>query len=162
MKIEIKQYVPRERRRFINMMEDFQDYLVNIDYMKRTRRMPGYGLSYVRRLLRRIKNNDGVIYLAKHEGQTIGLIAAVIEQQSEEDLLEYLPSKSGRILELYVESQYRRLRVGKVLMERAEEYLRQKQCDVLRIEVFEPNTNAHGFYNKLGYHDRVIDMIKML
>lgn len=45
-------------------------------------------------------------------------------------------------------------------MERAEEYLKQHQCNALRVEVFEPNVNAHNFYRRLGYRDRIIDMIK--
>jgi ribosomal protein S18 acetylase RimI-like enzyme len=141
-------------------MENFQDYLVEIDSMKRTRRMPKYGVGYVGGLLRKINNNDGVIYLAEHEGQIIGLIGALIETQSEDDLLECVPSKGGRILELYVERRYRGQNIGKSLMKRTEEYLKEHQCDVLRIEVFGPNVKAHKFYKKLGYQDRIIDMIK--
>jgi ribosomal protein S18 acetylase RimI-like enzyme len=143
-------------------MEDFQDYLVDIDYMKRIRRMPGYGVSYVRRLLRRINNNDGVIYLAEHEDHIIGLIAAMVETQSTVDLLECVPSKGGRILELFVETRYRGQNIGKSLMQKGEEYLKQQGCDVFTIEVFEPNGKAHNFYKKLGYQDRIIDMIKKL
>jgi ribosomal protein S18 acetylase RimI-like enzyme len=162
MKLEIREYKSSDEPRLIELMEDFQDYLVDIDYMKRTRRTPAYGVSYVGRLLRKINNNDGVIYLAEHEGQVIGLVAALIETQSEDDLLECIPSKGGRILELYVEPSYRKQGIGELLMAKAEEYIRRKQCDVLRIEVFEPNTNAHRLYDKLGYQDRIIDMIKKI
>jgi ribosomal protein S18 acetylase RimI-like enzyme len=162
MELEIREYQSSDQPRVIELMEDFQDYLVDIDNMKRMRRMPGYGVSYVRRLLRKINNNDGVIYLAEHEGHITGLIAVMVEQQSTGDLLECVPSKGGRILELFVQTRYRGQNIGKLLMEKGEEYLKQQRCDVLRIEVFEPNGKAHDFYKKLGYQDRIIDMIKKL
>jgi ribosomal protein S18 acetylase RimI-like enzyme len=43
-----------------------------------------------------------------------------------------------------------------------ERYFRQNGCDVSRVEVFEPNVKAHAFYQKLGYHDRMFDMIKKM
>jgi ribosomal protein S18 acetylase RimI-like enzyme len=160
MELEIREYRSSDESRVVELMEDFQDYLVGIDYMKRTRRMPEYGISYVSRLLRKINNNDGVIYLAESQGHIIGLIAAAIEVQSKDDLLECIPSKAGRILELFVQSRYRGQSIGKLLMERGEAYLKEQGCDELRVEVFEPNVNAHNFYKKLGYQDRIIDLIK--
>ncbi len=162
MKVGIREYQSSDRAHIIKLMEDFQDYLVDIDYMKRMRRMPEYGVGYVSRLLRKISNNDGLIYLAEHEGHIIGLIAVMVETQSTSDLLECVPSKAGRILELFVQARYRGQNIGKLLMEKGEEYLKQQGCDVLRIEVFEPNGKAHNFYKKLGYQDRIIDMIKKL
>ncbi len=162
MDFDIREYKSSDEPRLIELMEEFQDYLVDIDYMQRTRRMPGYGVGYVGRLLGRIKDDDGAIYLAEHEGETIGLVAAVIETQPADDLLECIPSKGGRILELYVVPSYRKQGVGRSLIKAAEEYLARKRCAVLRIEVFEPNTNAHRFYNRIGYRDRMIDMIKKI
>ena len=162
MKVEIREYEPGDRARLIEIMEAFQDYLANIDGMKRLRRMPEYGESYVDRLLRNVEDNSGVIYLAEYEGQIIGLVAIIIEKQSESDLLECIPSKCGRILELYVEPELRKQGIGKLLIENSEEFAKQQGCDIVRIEVFEPNTNAHHLYIELGYQDRLIDMIKKI
>jgi ribosomal protein S18 acetylase RimI-like enzyme len=101
-----------------------------------------------------------VIYIAEREDRIIGFVAVAIEAQRKNDLLECVPSKAGRILELYVEERYRGQNIGKSILERAEEYLKQRKCDVLRIEVFEPNVKAHNFYQKQGYKDRIVDMIK--
>jgi ribosomal protein S18 acetylase RimI-like enzyme len=160
MKVELRKYQSSDRAGIIKLMEDFQDYLVDIDNMKQMRRMPGYGVGYVGKLLRKINSNEGVIYLAEHEGHIVGLIAVMVERQLTSDLLEWVPSKGGRILELFVQTQYRGQNIGKLLMKKGEEYLKEQGCNVLRIEVFEPNAKAHNFYRKLGYQDRIIDMIK--
>lgn len=43
-----------------------------------------------------------------------------------------------------------------------EAVFQEKGCSISRVEVFEPNVNAHGLYHKLEYRDRIIDMIKEL
>lgn len=58
MEVELREYRSKDKPRLIELMEGFQDYLVGIDYMKRMRRTPSYGVSYVRRLLRKINNDD--------------------------------------------------------------------------------------------------------
>ena len=92
----------------------------------------------------------------------MGCIAGNIEQQSKDNLLECIPTKSGRILELFVSDSYRGLELGKKLMQKMEDYFQKNKCDVVRIEVFVPNKNTHHFYQNLDYSDRVVDMIKKL
>lgn len=162
MKIQIREYQPADRQRVVEFMEELQDYLVAIDDKKRTTRMPRYGESYTRRLLRRIDENEGIIYLAQHGDRPIGLIAVILCRQSEEDLLEVVPTRDGRVQELVVDPEYRGQRVGLMLMNKAEQYLKQKGCVISRVEVFGPNIKAHIFYRKLGYEDRIVDMMKML
>ena len=57
---------------------------------------------------------------------------------------------------------YRGLRLGKKLMRQMENYFKKNKCDAIRVEVFAPNKNAHNFYERLDYLDRVIDMVKLL
>ena len=52
--------------------------------------------------------------------------------------------------------------IGKKLMSKMESYFRKKKCDVICVEVFDPNKAAHNFYKKLHYQNRSIDMIKLL
>jgi ribosomal protein S18 acetylase RimI-like enzyme len=141
-------------------MEELQDYLVNVDEMKFTRRMPEYGEHFTEKLLHEIRDKNGRIYVAENEGRIVGFIARIVYEWSTEVLLECIPLKSGRILELFVDSKHRRQRIGKMLMRKMEEYFCASGCNVFRVEVFEPNTEAYQFYEGLGYQDRIIDMIK--
>lgn len=162
VEVKIRKYKSSDKACFVRFMEESQDYLSSIDSMKRTRRMPEYGESYTQRVLETIRKNNGVIYVAESEGRLIGLIAGIVARQSKEDLLECIPSKDGIILELFVDAQHRRQKVGTILMQRMEDYFRQNGCDASRVEVFEPNARAHNLYRKFGYTDRVIYLIKKL
>lgn len=47
-------------------------------------------------------------------------------------------------------------------MEAMEEYFREQECEFVRVSCFAPNTDAHRFYEKSGYEDRNIEMVKRL
>jgi len=100
--------------------------------------------------------------LAFDQDKIIGCIAGIIDKQSKDGRLECVPTKSGRILELFIFEDYRGLDLGKKLMETIENYFKKHNCNIIRVEVFTPNENAHYFYKKLNYFDRVSDMIKIL
>ena len=68
----------------------------------------------------------------------------------------------GEVIELIVDERLRGNDIGALLMKRMERFFVEKQCDTLWVEVFRPNESAHGFYEKCGYHDRMIGMIKPL
>lgn len=160
MKVEIREYKSSDRLHIVRCMEELQDYLVNVDEMKFTRRMPEYGEHFTKKLLQEVRDKNGRIYIAENEGEIVGFIAGIVYEWSSEVLLECIPLKSGRVLELFVDSKHRRQGIGKMLMRKMEECFRESGCDVLRVEVFEPNTEAYQFYQGLGYQDRIIDMIK--
>jgi len=107
--------------------------------------------------------NDGSAYVATtHENQIIGFIAGLIKRQSTDDLLECIPSKDGVILELFVKKKFRRRNVGTMPMAKIEDCFKEEGCTISRVEAFEPNIKAHNLYSKLGYADRIVDMIKKL
>jgi ribosomal protein S18 acetylase RimI-like enzyme len=160
LKLKIREYVASDRAHIVGCMEELQDYLVNVDEMKFTRRMLEYGERFTEKLLQEVRDKKGRIYVAESQGKIVGFIAGIVYEWSTEVLLECIPLKSGRILELFVDSKHRRQGIGKMLMRKMEEYFHMGGCDVFRVEVFEPNTEAYQFYQGLGYQDRIIDMIK--
>jgi len=100
MKIELRRFQASDRVHIVRCLEGLQDYLVAIDEMKFTRRMPEYGEYFTRRLLENVNGNNGVIYVAENGDKSI--------------------------------------------------------------EVLEPSVRAHRFYQRLGYQDRIIDVLKKL
>ena len=162
LEITVRKYQALDKASIVKLMDKFGDYLSSIDHMKRQRKMSGFGRHFTEKFLKEIDRNAGVVYIAECKGQIAGFIAGAITRQTNEDLLESIPSKSARILELFIDEPFRGSHIGAELMERIEEDFRQAGCDVVRVEVFEPNINAHRFYRKLGYKDRSFDMIKRL
>lgn len=162
MELKFKQYRETDFKDLLLCMEGLQDFIVNTDPLKRLRRMKKYGKYYTENLIKKIDKHDGKIMLAYDNKRVVGCIAGVIEKQSKDDLLECVPTKAGRILELFVSEGIRGHGIGKRMMKQMEEYFERKGCDIVRVEVFEPNHSAHKFYNRAGYSDRSIDLIKLI
>jgi ribosomal protein S18 acetylase RimI-like enzyme len=162
MEVVIREYCSSDRRAFVRLMEELQEYLVSLDNMKRMRRMPEYGESYTERTLQNVAKSNGVIYVAETKRQIVGLVVGIVHEQTKEELLEHVPFKRGVVLELVVKDAYQKKGIGTILMKKMEDYFKQKGCSVAGVDVFFPNKIAYRLYVKLGYSDRDIWMTKML
>ncbi len=158
----IREYTIQDIEPMVAAQYRFMTYLSNIDDLGRLVCNPGYGEAYTTDLLEKLKEQDGQIYVAENDGKMVGFIAGVVEKESEIEKLSHIPLKQGRVLDLFVEEEYRGSGVGKQLMARVEEYFRDKKCDTALIEVFGPNKKAKNFYEQLGYADRDYDLQKSL
>lgn len=162
MNISFKAYKKEDFEDLKRCMEKLQDFLARIDPLKRLRRAPNYGKKYTKKLVNKISKQNGLIILAHDKEKIVGCIAGFIEKQSKGDFLECVPTKPGRVLELFVLDSHRGFGVGKKLMKSMEDYFKKKKCTAVRVEVFSPNEKAHEFYKRLNYNDRTTDMIKVL
>lgn len=162
MDIKIVEYEERHKEAVCVLFDNFQDYLVNLDPIKRLRRMSGYAENVLNETLKDIKDNDGIFLLAEDDSKVIGFIVGKMEKRTEGQLLEAYPALMGRITELYVDSNYRSKGIGSMLMLKLENYFKKKNCEYVWVDVFKPNTTASNFYKKFDYEDRDIEMIKRL
>ena len=81
---------------------------------------------------------------------------------NEFDYLDYKCPKRGKISELIVTSKIRGKGVGQALIEKMEQYFKSKDCEYVLVDVFAYNENAIKFYDKKGYHPRMITNIKRI
>jgi ribosomal protein S18 acetylase RimI-like enzyme len=160
MDVKITEFKKSETSGLVNLMEILQDYIADIDPLHRIRRSPEYGRIYTDSLLKKIKLSTGKIYLAKQDQSILGCIAGAIEIQNEAERAGIIPSKAGRVLDLIVRDGYRGQGIGTKLMSAMEDYFRVNGCDIVRIEVFVPNIQAHAFYTLNQYTNRTYDMVK--
>lgn len=162
METSIRPYQQSDKDQVLKLIDEFQDYLISIDPLKRNRRVPGYNQLGLQSILDDVKEKQGKFLVAEHNDDLVGFIVALVIPQSQEELTYIIPSTIGRIIELYINAIHRGKGLGTLLIKAAEEYLTQKNCDVIWIEVFEPNTNATQFYTDHGYRVRMLDMIKKI
>lgn len=162
MTINIRKYRQTDRQAIIKLYDDFQDYLVTMDPIKRLRRLSGYGKITLQKTLSDVRKKNGIFFVALDKEEVIGFVVCVVLKQKPAELYECIPSTIGRITDLYVHKKYRNQGIGHLLVTKTELHCKRYGCDVVRIEVFEPNTNAHNFYQSLGYTDRQRDMIKKI
>lgn len=162
MHITIRPYNHADKDAVVRCLESLSDYLAPLDPINKIRRLPLWGKRYTSWLLNAVKKQDGAIFVAQIDGRIVGVIAVVVVKMTKLDQLSFAATQMGRVLELFVHEPFRHQGVGNFLMQKAECHLREKQCEFVRIEVFEPNVGAHKFYQSLGYTDRLRDMIKKI
>ena len=158
----IRDYQPADAEHVKGLLNDFQDYIVSIDPLGRCRRMPGFAEHYLPKTLKKVEAHEGKFLLAEIDGQLVGFVVGVVIEREPGSEYEVVQDKIARVIELYVDSAYRGLKVGKILVETIENYFRQIDCVYCWIEVFEPNLLARDFYAKAGYQVRDLDQIKKL
>ena len=81
----------------------------------------------------------------------------VVEEKDEIDKLTNDCAKTGSVIELIVRNNIRGNGIGKILLDKIENYFKSINCKRVNIEVFGPNKKGLNFYEKNDYIIR--DMI---
>ena len=142
-----------------DLLVELQNYIVDMDKEKYNIISDEYREKYFEKTIEEVEKNNGKILLYLENNKVVGLIAGIINN---EETLEYdfKAPKRGRITELIVSKNIRSKGIGTILLEKMTKYLKKNNCKDILIEVFGYNENAIKFYEKNGYHTRLIDMIK--
>jgi ribosomal protein S18 acetylase RimI-like enzyme len=160
--VNIRKYTETDYKYLQNFLVRLNEYLTELDPDKKIYTSKYYQELYINELLKLVEDNDGIIFIAEINNKSIGFIAGIIEKFTEIDDCHYKHNKEGRVLELFVDENYRKENIGKKLMENIEKYLKDKGCDFMLIDVFEHNSTAKEFYKKNGYKIRNIEMCKSI
>ena len=162
MNINIRKYIETDYKYLQNFIVELNEYLIALDLDKKIYTSKNYPEMYTKELLKLIEYNDDIIFIAEMNNKYIGFVAGIIEKFTEVDNCHYRHNKEGRVLELFVDENYRKENIGKKLMENIEKHLKEKGCDFMLIDVFEHNTIAKEFYRRNGYKIRNIEMCKKI
>ena len=65
-------------------------------------------------------------------------------------------------VELVVTESARKQQIGKALLDAMEQFFKNKGCEDILLGVFAYNLQARSFYEKNGYHERMIECSKKL
>ena len=145
-----------------NLLVELEEYIISIDEDNLDQLHPEYKDKMLELDLEEAKKNDGICYLAIEDDKAIGLIIGSIPPYDEFDYLDYKCPKRGRVTELVVSSKARGKGIGKLLMDKLEEYFKTKECEYVLIDVFAYNKNAIDFYKNRNYHQRMYVDIKKI
>lgn len=158
----VQMFSSADRPSVVQLMCELQEHIAAIDPLQRIRVIDDFDAErYVEHLLERTKEN-GQMLLARDEGVVVGFIAGTIPGEDPDDVLDHYPAKEGNIVEMVVSQKHRGQGVGRMLMEKMEEYFREKNCEYIRVGCLAPNTGSHAFYEKCGFADRYIEMLKKI
>lgn len=160
-RISIREYRPSDKKSIVALIQCLQDHVAMLDPLKLNKHGPAFlAAKYVEYLLDRVSKENGAVFVAEHHGEMVGCIGGVVQEGPED--LETYRTLNGRIMDLVVSPEHRGNAIGKKLMLAMEQHFQKFHCRFTRVACFGYNRDAHRFYEKCGYHDRAVEMIKAL
>lgn len=160
--MKIIEYEDKYLENIKDLLLELEEYIVSIDKDNLDQVHPEYREKMVILDLEKVKNNNGKCYIALENDKAVGLIMGCIFPYDEYDYLDYKCPKRGEITELIVSKNSRSSGIGKLLMNKMEDYFKSLDCEYILVDVFAYNENAINFYYKNGYHTRMITNIKKI
>ena len=162
MEIQIEELKKQHHKEVKDLLVELQKYIVEIDKFNLNILSSDYRERYFKYMLDDCKKNEGKVFVCTSENKVVGMIAGYIEKYSKRDKLDYSCPKKGIVAELIVNKNSRKLGIGKLLLEKMEEYFKSINCQYVQIDVFAYNENAKQFYYNNCYEDRMVTVFKRL
>ena len=142
-----------------NLLLELQEHIHSVDPEGYNIVGPDYReLSFVD-TMEDVNKYNGKIMLYLENDEVLGMVIGLINNDTEETY-NFRAPKRGRISELVVKKDVRSKGIGSILLKSMEDYLHSVGCESILIGVFAYNNEAVKFYEKNGYHNRMLDMIK--
>ena len=145
-----------------DLLVELEEYIISIDKDNLDQIHEDYRKLMAVCDLKEVEDNNGKCFLALLEDKVIGLVMGIIPEYGEYDYLDYKCPKRGVITELVVTKNIRSKGIGKELIEKIEDYFIEQNCEYVLLDVFAYNNRALEFYDRNGYHPRMIVDIKKL
>lgn len=160
--MEIIEYEEKYLEDVRNLLVELEEYIISIDEDNLDQIHKDYRKLMAVYDLKQVKENNGKCFLALIDNKVVGLVMGTIPKYENFDYLDYKCPKRGVITELVVTKNIRSKGVGKELMKKIERYFLEQNCKYVLIDVFAYNNKALKFYDKNGYHTRMVVDIKKL
>jgi ribosomal protein S18 acetylase RimI-like enzyme len=98
-----------------------------------------------------IADENAGLFLAQAGNQVVGLVCVLAREAPA--VPTFVPRRYATVDSLVVKRNFRRLGIGRALMERAHAWAQAKGLDRIELHVWEFNQAATAFYDKLGYEN---------
>jgi ribosomal protein S18 acetylase RimI-like enzyme len=93
-----------------------------------------------------LKSKNGLVLVAVRGGRVVGVLRAEIK-----DRVFYVPSKEGAITDFYILPEVRRMDVGREIVSKASQKLKEMGAEMIVAEFPAQNAIAVRFYTKRGF-----------
>ena len=157
----IIEYDSKYDKDIINLFIELQEHIADLDREGYNILTANYGHLYLKKTLEEVKKYNGKILLYKIDQDILGLVVGLINNDAE-DSYDFKAPRRGRITELIVSEKKRSQGIGKKLLKAMEDYLISQECSDVLLGVFAYNDRALKFYEKNGYHVRMLEMTKKI
>ena len=154
----IVEYESKYEEQVKDLLVELQQYLVNLDKDNLNIITDEYREEYFKKTIETVNNNSGKILLYQENNEIVGLAVGIVNNE-EISRYDFKAPKRGRITELIVKKENRGNNIGKQLLDSMKEYLQSIGCIKIMIAAFGYNKDAIRFYEKNGFHTRLLDMM---
>lgn len=96
-----------------------------------------------------LENPEALLLVAERGGFIVGLLSAQVRQNP--DLPMFVPRRWLAVDSVAVLNAYRRMGIGRALMQQAHVWAQEQRLAEVELTVWEFNEAAIAFYEKLGY-----------
>lgn len=108
-----------------DLLVELEEYILSIDEDNLDIVSANYREKMALVDLEEVKSNNGKCYLYIDNKNVVGLIMGIIPKYDENDYLDYKCPKKGEVTELIIKKEYRNHSIGKILLNKMEEYFRK-------------------------------------
>jgi len=113
-----------------------------------------------RRSIERGLGRFSELWMARDGERAIGFAHGAVRLSHPHDFFQ--PQRVGFVTHIYVEPEYRSAAVGERLMQKLEEWFKEKGAEAVELNVLVRNEGAQRFYKRLGYEVDFVAMRKNL
>ena len=110
-----------------DLLVELEEYILSIDEDNLDIVSANYREKMALVDLEEVKSNNGKCYLYIDNKNVVGLIMGIIPKYDENDYLDYKCPKKGEVTELIIKKEYRNHNIGKILLNKMEEYFRKNK-----------------------------------
>jgi GNAT superfamily N-acetyltransferase len=101
-----------------------------------------------------LESDDATVFVAEDNGEIVGYTFVALEPLSWKELR----GPAGFVHDVGVREDARRTGIGRQLMQRAIEWLRERGAPRVILWTAAPNTTAHHLFRAIGFRDTMIEM----
>ena len=105
-----------------------------------------------------VENKNNVVFVAKDSNKFIGFIK--ITKLSRPPV--YAIKTIGEITDLFVLSEHRTNGIGRDLVQKAFDWFKSNELDLVWLRVHSPNLRGNSFWKKFGFEEYMVERIKRL
>lgn len=96
------------------------------------------------------QSDDSIIFLAILDNHAVGLAEIYIRE--DDPNLTRVTRRHGYLQSLMVDHKFRKQGIGRLLMETAEKWVKDKGATEMRLDIWEFEQGPLDFYESIGYH----------
>jgi len=103
-----------------------------------------------------IGRHDQIVLIAETAGERLGFLHAYL------DISAFTRESVGYISTVVVTAEAAGRGAGRLLIEKAEQWVRDHGCELITLEVFAENRTARAVYERLGYQEQTLKLARRL